>query len=299
MKILIVDDNIAIQEIIGEILTVDGYTIEKAGTVSDAIKKLDSFRPDGLLLDSQVGGESGYKVLDALPSDSPVRAIILTKGKEVLPRDTPFISDSIQKPFKSSELMEKVRSMEEDLSMNHKGHKSWIGKLFFKQQKHSADDGEIQGLRFGKSYVVFESEPDSVYKLAWQFMMKGYDMMVVTSGKIKMITERFKNDQGFEVKTTGLSLKRRLGYIEMSKLGTLMEQIRKFIEEKDKPVIVFDSLDEVIGANGLNNVMTMLYQIIHGNVKKISTLIVSTRDDSLTDKDKELFLHEMELYDQQ
>ena len=81
MRILIVDDNIAIQEILAEILTVDGYEIEKAGTVSDAIDKLDSFHPDALLLDSQVGGESGLKVLDELPEDSEVRAIILTRGK--------------------------------------------------------------------------------------------------------------------------------------------------------------------------------------------------------------------------
>ena len=82
MKILIVDDNIAIQEILGEILTVDGYEIDKVGTVSEAVDRLGSFRPDALILDSQVGGESGLKVLDALPSDSDVRAIILTRGKE-------------------------------------------------------------------------------------------------------------------------------------------------------------------------------------------------------------------------
>ena len=88
MKILIVDDNIAIQEILSEILTVDGYEIDKAGTVAEAVDMLDSFRPDALLLDSQVDGESGLKVLDALPEDSDIRAIILTRGKETIPKDT-------------------------------------------------------------------------------------------------------------------------------------------------------------------------------------------------------------------
>ena len=50
MKILIVDDNIAIQEILGEILTVDGYEIDKVGTVSEAVDRLGSFRPDALIL---------------------------------------------------------------------------------------------------------------------------------------------------------------------------------------------------------------------------------------------------------
>ena len=46
----------------------------------------------------------------------------------------------------------------------------------------------------------------------------------------------------------------------------------------------------------LNNVMTMLYQIINGAVKKTSSLVVSIGENSLTDKDKELFLHDMERY---
>ena len=112
MKILIVDDNIAIQEILGEILTVDGYEIDKVGTVSEAIDKLDSFRPDALILDPQVGGESGLKVLDALPAESDVRAIILTRGKEVIPKDTAFIRGCIQKPFKSDDVTGRSKTYE-------------------------------------------------------------------------------------------------------------------------------------------------------------------------------------------
>lgn len=295
MKILIVDDNIAIQEIIAEILLTDGYEIEKAGTVSDAVDKLDSFRPDIIILDSEVGGERGFKVLDALPADTAVRAIILTKGKESLPKDTQVIHGYIQKPFKSSEIMTKVRELGEEMNLAPKEKKFWFGKLFSKQNKQAQEE-ELSGMRFGKSYVVFENEPDAVYKLAWHFMMKGCDVMVLTSGKIKSITERFKNEAGKEVRALGLSQKPRTGYIEMSKLGTVMDQIKKFIEEKDKPVIVFDNMEEIITENGLNSVMTMLYQILNGVVKKTSTLIVSTREESLTDKDKELFLHDMERY---
>ena len=55
-------------------------------------------------------------------------------------------------------------------------------------------------------------------------------------------------------------------------------------------------MEPIIDTNGLNNVMTMLYQIINGAVKKTSSLVVSTGENSLTDKDKELFLHDMERY---
>ena len=295
MKILIVDDNIAIQEILSEILTVDGYDIDKAGTVAEAIDMLESFRPDALLLDSQVDGESGLKVLDALPEDSDIRAIILTKGKETIPKDTPFIKGSIQKPFKSDDVTEKVRLLAEEMDLKRSKERKIKFKLFSKQPKTVSDE-EIAGARFGKSYVIFENEPSSVYKLAWYFMTKSCNVMVITAGKVKSITERFKNDEGMSVKILGLSVKSRIGYVEMSKLGTVMDQIKKFVVENDKPVIVFDDMEPIIDTNGLNNVMTMLYQILNGAVKKTSSLVVSTGENSLTDKDKELFLHDMERY---
>ena len=295
MKILIVDDNIAIQEILSEILTVDGYEIDKAGTVAEAVDMLDSFRPDALLLDSQVDGESGLKVLDALPEDSDIRAIILTRGKETIPKDTPFIKGSIQKPFKSEEVTTMVRQLAEEMDIKRSKDKRFKFKLFSKQPKQ-ASEVEISGARFGKSYVIFESEPSSVYKLAWYFMMKDCNVIVITAGKIKTVTERFRNSEGKNVRVLGLSIKPRMGYVEMSKLGTVMDQIKKFIIENSKPVIVFDNMEPLIDANGLNNIMTMLYQIINGAVKKTSSLVVSTGENSLTDKDKELFLHDMERY---
>ena len=295
MKILIVDDNIAIQEILGEILMVDGYEIDKVGTVSEAVERLDSFRPDALILDSQVGGESGLKVLDALPEDSDVRAIILTRGKEVIPKDTPFIKGCIQKPFKSDDVTQKVRQLCEDMDLRRSKERKIKFKLFSKQPKPVSEE-EIAGARFGKSYVIFENEPSSVYKLAWYFMTKGCNVMVITTGKVKSITERFKNNEGMAVRILGLSVKPRIGYVEMSKLGTVMDQVKSFIIENDKPVIVFDDMEPIIDTNGLNNVMTMLYQIINGAVKKTSSLVVSTGENSLTDKDKELFLHDMERY---
>ena len=144
--------------------------------------------------------------------------------------------------------------------------------------------------------VAFSGGLDSGIVAAWYFMTKSCNVMVITAGKVKSITERFKNDEGMSVKILGLSVKSRIGYVEMSKLGTVMDQIKKFVVENDKPVIVFDDMEPIIDTNGLNNVMTMLYQILNGAVKKTSSLVVSTGENSLTDKDKELFLHDMERY---
>lgn len=294
MKVLIVDDNVAIQEIIAEILTVDGYEVELASTVEDAIDKISSFKPDAMVLDSTVGGKSGLRVLDSLEPDSDVRALILTNGKEQLPKDTPFIFDFIQKPFKSSDILEKVRSLSSDSEIRRMKGKRMRFKLFSKPVAEKSD--EDMSLRFGKSYVVFENEPETVYKMASFFTTKNCDIMVVTSGRSKSVTERFKD---IHIKVLGLSMKPRIGYIEMSKLGTLMGAITDFIDEAVKPVVVIDDLERIIDVNGLNTVLTMIYQIINGGSKKIATLIISVKEESLTDKDRELLLHDMELYEAQ
>ena len=292
MKVLIVDDNVAIQEIIAEILTVDGYEVELASTIDDAISKVGSFKPEAILLDSVVDGKSSLRVLDSLEEDSDVRALILTNGKEQLPKDTSFIFGFIQKPFKSSEILEKVRSLSSDAEIRHMKGKRSRFKLFSRTVTEKSD--EDMGLRFGKSYVVFENEPEAVYKMATFFTTKNCDIMVVTSGRSKSVTERFKD---IHVKVLGLSMKPRIGYIEMSKLGTLMGAITEFIDEAVKPVVVIDDLERIIDVNGLNTVLTMIYQIINGGSKKIATLVISVKEESLTDKDKELLLHDMELYE--
>lgn len=293
MRILVIDDNVAIREIVADILSVDGKEVSKAGTIHEAIEIIETFKPEALILDSQVGGESGLTVLNTLDKDSDIRAIVLTKNKEILPKDNPFIYDFIQKPFKSNEIMEKVRALEEELDVKKTKEKKFKFKLFSKHVEKQETDIDLP-VRFGKSYVVFENEPDAVYKLARFFINKGCDVMILTSEKIKTISERFK-DQTNQVKVIGLSPKVRMGYIEMSRLGTVMDQVKKFINERDKPVIIFDSLDDMVAINGLNTVVTMLYQMNHG-VDKPSTVIVSTKDANLTDKDKELFLHDMERF---
>ncbi len=85
MKALIVDDNIAIQEILSEILVSEGWTTEQTGDVDDAISKLESFRPDLLILDSKVNGLNSFRILDEMEDGNKVRVIIISRSKETIP----------------------------------------------------------------------------------------------------------------------------------------------------------------------------------------------------------------------
>ena len=111
MRVLVVDANMAIQEILFDILTMSG---QKAGTVSsidEAEKCLTRFKPEAIFLDASLCGDD-RSFLDAVDRDlaeSPPKVFMLVKD------DSPqsFGSDGcIRKPFKSTEIIEIISTLE-------------------------------------------------------------------------------------------------------------------------------------------------------------------------------------------
>ena len=285
MKALIVDDNIAIQEILSEILVSEGWTTEQTGDVDDAISKLESFRPDLLILDSKVNGLNSFRILDEMEDGNKVRVIIISRSKETIPDDNPNVIGVVTKPFKSSDILSCIR--ESDLVDSDKNAKGMIHRFFGNnQQSNDAGDAPFEhDVKFGHSYYVIEEEPDMVYELGMS-LLKTCRLMIITAGRTKAVNDRFK---GYDTKVIGLSTKAKVGYLEMSKLGTLMNMVMSFIEENDRPVVIV----QLIGVNGANTVMTMLHQIISSS--KV-TLIVSIEENYLSEKDVDVLSSMMEQY---
>ena len=289
MKALIVDDNIAIQEILSEILVSEGWTTEQTGDVDDAISKLESFRPDLLILDSKVNGLNSFRILDEMEDGNKVRVIIISRSKETIPDDNPNVIGVVTKPFKSSDILSCIR--ESDLVDSDKNAKGMIHRFFGNnQQSNDAGDAPFEhDVKFGHSYYVIEEEPDMVYELGMS-LLKTCRLMIITAGRTKAVNDRFK---GYDTKVIGLSTKAKVGYLEMSKLGTLMNMVMSFIEENDRPVVIIDSIVQLIGVNGANTVMTMFHQIISSS--KV-TLIVSIEENYLSEKDVDVLSSMMEQY---
>ena len=301
MKVLIVDDNVAIREIIAEILTTDGCEIVHASTVEDAGKAIEEQHPEVTILDSFIGGESTINFATGLPWDCGTRIIFIVGGKESLPKDNPLIVGAIKKPFKSTEILDAVRGQREGASEPEKpAAKSKEKKSRFKFLsafgKHDApeipEESEDHLIRFGKSYLVFENEPSEVYSVAQMFIPQGCDIFIITSDRVKTVADRM-NDEN--VKVLGLSQRPKLGCVEITRLGTLMAEIMQFINDNIRPVVVIDDLNSIIEANELNLSLTMVYQIL-SCVEKRFTVVMSVDESRLTDKDKNLLFKYMEQY---
>ena len=77
-KILIVDDDLHIAELISLYMMKDGYETEEVYDGREAIKKVESFQPALILLDLMLPGMDGYQVCTEIRKNSRVPIIMLT-----------------------------------------------------------------------------------------------------------------------------------------------------------------------------------------------------------------------------
>jgi two-component system, OmpR family, phosphate regulon response regulator PhoB len=116
-KILIVEDEAAIREMLGYTLMKEGYTCQEAADVEQARAIILNDRPDLVLLDWMLPGVSGIDYARRLRNDSDTKDIpiimLTAKGEEadkVRGLDT-GVDDYVTKPFSTRELLARLRAV--------------------------------------------------------------------------------------------------------------------------------------------------------------------------------------------
>ncbi|MGE5492576.1 MAG: response regulator transcription factor [Actinomycetota bacterium] len=116
-KILIADDEPNIVISLEFLMKKEGFQVAIANDGEEALAKVDSFKPDLLLLDVMMPRKSGFEVCEALradPSRSGLRIVMLTaKGRQTeVAKGLALGADAyITKPFSTKDLVAKVKSM--------------------------------------------------------------------------------------------------------------------------------------------------------------------------------------------
>ena len=147
-------------------------------------------------------------------------------------------------------------------------------------------------IKFGDSYIVYEDSPDAIYDVANNINSNLGELLVITSGRKKIVESRI---EAINPTIVTLSRTSREDYIDIRALGTLMGRIMEHIEEKTWPTIVIDDLSQIIINNDLNSVLTMIHQIYAATDCALS-IAVSVKESLLTEKDKHLLQRHMKLY---
>ncbi len=113
-RVLVVDDEPRVREVVAAYLERDGYRVEQAGDGDTARSRLDSFNPDLVILDIMFPGASGLDLLGELRKRSDVPVILLTARAEETDRILGLelgADDYVVKPFSPRELVARVRTV--------------------------------------------------------------------------------------------------------------------------------------------------------------------------------------------
>ena len=113
-KVLIVDDDENIAELISLYLVKEMYETQIARDGEEALRMHDSFRPDMVLLDIMLPGIDGYQVLRELRAKARTPVIMLSAKGEVFDKVLGLelgADDYMEKPFDSKELVARVKAV--------------------------------------------------------------------------------------------------------------------------------------------------------------------------------------------
>ena len=111
-KILIVDDDNNIAELISLYLTKECYECRIVNDGEEALKEVETFQPNLVLLDLMLPGIDGYQVCREIRHKSNLPIIMLSAKGEVFDKVLGLelgADDYITKPFDSKELVARVR----------------------------------------------------------------------------------------------------------------------------------------------------------------------------------------------
>jgi DNA-binding response OmpR family regulator len=114
VKVLVVDDDTSIVDLLSSYLRTEGFEVETARDGSAALARARRWRPDVVVLDIMLPGLDGLEVLRRLRGESPAYVVMLTAKAEETDKVVGLsvgADDYVTKPFSPRELTARIRAM--------------------------------------------------------------------------------------------------------------------------------------------------------------------------------------------
>ena len=142
-KILIVDDDNNIAELIALYLTKECFETKIVNDGEEALREFASFRPDLIILDLMLPGMDGFEVCKKIREEKNIPILMVSAKKDDIDKIRGLglgADDYMTKPFSPSELVARV-----------KAHMARYERLVGTNQKQQNDIVEIRGIRIDKT----------------------------------------------------------------------------------------------------------------------------------------------------
>ncbi len=114
LKILVVDDDPHILELVNIQLTQAGYTVLKASDGFEALQVLEEELPDLAVVDVMMPGMDGYTLTKRLRAEADIPVLLLTAKGELEDKEKGFLAgsdDYVVKPFEPRELLFRINAI--------------------------------------------------------------------------------------------------------------------------------------------------------------------------------------------
>ena len=167
-RILVVDDDRQLSEMLGMVLQGEGFLTEHAADGAEAVDLFQKVRPDLVLLDLMLPGIDGIEVCSQIRAESGVPIIMLTARSDttdVVRGLEAGADDYVVKPFNPVELIARIRArLREPQQVN--GENLRIGDLYIDVAAHEVRRGSqpisLTPLEFDL-LVILARKPQQVF----------------------------------------------------------------------------------------------------------------------------------------
>lgn len=135
-KILIVDDDVNIGNMLEEVLSAEGYGVRRAYSGTEAVMLLDAQLPDLVLLDLMLPGLSGEEVL---PKIKGIPVIVVSAKIGIEDKVSLLLggaADYITKPFDIKELLARISVQLRKSEYNHESRKLVFDDILLDTASH-------------------------------------------------------------------------------------------------------------------------------------------------------------------
>lgn len=115
MKLLIIEDELSLQELMTKSLKQEGYVVANAMDFNTAVEKLGVYSYDCVLLDINLPGGSGFDILEHMKTTGIRANVIVISARDSLDDKVKGLElgadDYLAKPFHMAELVARIRSV--------------------------------------------------------------------------------------------------------------------------------------------------------------------------------------------